>query len=52
MKKMGLVAGMSIAGLIGFGTYILTNKETKPKANKLINNVLDKANDMTNNMIK
>mgnify|MGYP003571286287 CR=1 FL=1 len=50
MKKMGLIAGLSMAGLIGLGTYTLINKNTKNKADKLINNLLDKANDMTQNM--
>lgn len=41
---------MAMAGLIGVGTYVLVNKQTKGKADKLINNILDKANTMTNNM--
>lgn len=52
MKKSGLLAGMAMAGLIGVGTYVLVNKQTKQKADKLINNMLDKANEMTNNMCK
>ena len=51
MKKMGLIAGMTMAGIIGLGTYVLVNKNTKAKADKLINNVLDKANMMTNEMM-
>ena len=51
MKKTGLVCGMIVAGMIGAGTYILVNKQTKGKADKLINNLLDKANTMTNNMM-
>ena len=50
MKKSGIVTGMVMAGLIGFGTYALVNKKTKGKADKLINNILDKANTMTTNM--
>lgn len=50
MKKMGIICGMITAGLIGLGTYTLMNKSTKQKADKLINNVLDKANDLTMNM--
>lgn len=42
---------MMMAGLIGIGTYVLMNKQTKGKADKLINNLLDKANDMTNDMM-
>jgi len=52
MKKMGIVCGMAMAGLIGVGTYVLMNKQTKGKADKLINNLLDKANTATNNMMK
>ena len=49
MKKMGIVTGMAMAGLIGLGTYVLVNKNTKNKADKLINNMLDKANEATMN---
>ena len=52
MNKMGLICGMAIAGAIGLTTYTLVNKNTKGKADKLINNVLDKANNMTSNMMK
>ena len=51
MKKMNLISGMVVAGLIGLGTYTLANRNTKNKADKLINNMLDKANNMTNNMM-
>ena len=47
MKKTGLVTGMFLAGLIGMGAYTLMNKNTKGKADKLINNLLDKANTMS-----
>ncbi len=50
MKKMGIVCGMAMAGLIGVGTYTLMNKKTKNNADKLINNLLDKANTMTDKM--
>ena len=50
MKKSGVLVGMAMAGLIGIGTYALVNKNTKGKADKLINNILDKANTMTTNM--
>jgi len=50
MKKTGIICGMLVAGLIGVGTYALMNKQTKGKADKLINNLLDKANTMTSNM--
>ncbi len=52
MKKMEIVAGMVMAGIIGVGAYTLLNKNTKTKADKLINNLLDKANTMSNNMNK
>ena len=51
MKKTGIICGMAIAGLIGVGTYVLMNKQTKGKADKLINNLLDKANTAANNMM-
>lgn len=47
MKKMSFIAGMTTAGLIGLCTYTLMNKSTKGKADKLINNMLSKANHMT-----
>ena len=49
MNKMGLIVGMTMASVIGITTYTLVNKNTKGKADKLINNMLDKANDMTTN---
>ncbi len=36
-----------MASAIGVGTYVLMNKNTKAKADKLLNNILDKANEMT-----
>lgn len=52
MKKMGIAAMMVSAGLIGIGAYAVMNKNTKNKADKLINNLLDKANDMTSSSNK
>lgn len=52
LKKMEVLSGMVMAGLIGLGAYTLINKSTKNKADKLINTMLDKANTMTNNMSK
>ncbi len=49
MKRMGFISGMAAASLIGITTYALINKNTRNKADKLINNFLDKANDMTSN---
>jgi len=52
MKKMNMVSSIALAGMIGVGTYILMNKNTKAKADKLINTMLDKANHCTENMCK
>ena len=52
MKKMNMVMSLAMAGMIGIGTYVLMNKNTKAKADKLINNMLDKANACANNMCK
>lgn len=52
MKKMNMLASIAMAGMIGMGTYILMNKNTKAKADKLINNMLERANDCTTNMCK
>ena len=52
MKKMNMVMSVALAGMIGMGTYVLMNKNTKAKADKLINNMLDKANECTTNMCK
>lgn len=51
MKKMEVIACMTVASAIGLGTYVLMNKNTKVKADRLINNVLDKANMMTSDMM-
>ena len=48
MKKMCTITSIALAGMIGMGTYILMNKNTKAKADKLISNMLDKANECTN----
>ncbi len=47
MKKMSLIVPIALGGVMGMGAYILMNQNTKVKADKLINNLLDKANDMT-----
>lgn len=52
MKKMEVACGAIMAGLIGLGAYTLMNKNTKNKADKLINSMLDKANEMANDMSK
>ena len=52
MKKMEMISCIAMAGLVGLGAYTLMNKKTKDKADKLINTMLDKANNMSNNMNK
>lgn len=52
MKKMSMVTSIALAGMIGLGAYVLMNKQTKDKADKLLNNMLDKANDCTMQMCK
>ena len=52
MKKMNMAMTLGMVGLIGIGAYTLMNKKTKAKADELINNVLDKANNMSNKMSK
>ena len=46
---MEMIACMAMAGMIGIGVYALMNKNTKNKADKLLNNILDKANNMASN---
>ncbi len=36
--------GILSAGAVGLGTYAIMNKSTKSKADKMINNMLDKVN--------
>ncbi len=50
MKKIGLTIGLLGASMVGLGAYAFMNKNTKNKADKLLNTMLDKANKMTNNM--
>ena len=52
MRKVSIITGMTLAGVIGLGAYILANKNTKIKADKLINSVLDKASLMTKDMME
>lgn len=47
---MNMITSVALAGMIGLGTYVLMNKSTKAKADKLINNMLDKANACTMKM--
>ncbi len=46
MKKMGYVGLMAAAGAIGLMTYSLMNKSTKNSANKLVNDMLNKTDQM------
>lgn len=50
MKKMNTLACLVFSSMVGMTTYVLLNKNTKQKADKLINTMLDKANDFTENM--
>jgi len=52
MKKMNMVMSIALSGMIGMGAYVLMNKNTKRKADMLINNMLDKADKCTSNMCK
>lgn len=52
MKKMSMVTSIALTGMIGLGAYVLMNKQTKDKADKLLNNMLDKANDCTMQMCR
>ena len=52
MKKIGYVAvasGIVAAGIVG---YVLLNKNTRMKANKLLNTVMDEADYKLKNMNK
>lgn len=50
MKKALVSAGVGMACGAGLAAYLLTNKSTKRKADKLLNNMMDEANHMMNNM--
>lgn len=50
MKKSTMLMSAAALGMLGLGAYIFINKKTKKKADKLINNVLDKADSYTKNM--
>ena len=49
MKKTLGVIGLTMLGTAGLTTYVLMNKNTKRNADKLINSMLDEANDMLKN---
>lgn len=50
MKKMAGAIGLTLLGTAGLTAYVLMNKNTKHKADKLINSMLDEANNMVNDM--
>ena len=49
MKKTLGIIGLTMLTTAGFTTYVLMNKNTKRNADKLINSMLDEANDMLKN---
>lgn len=49
MKKTLGIIGLTMLGTAGLTTYVLMNKNTKRNADKLINSMLDEANDMLKN---
>lgn len=49
MKRMGFMAGMLTAGVVGLTAYVLTNKETSKKANKVLNDMLTETDKMIKN---
>ena len=46
MKKTMGIVGLTMLGTAGLTAYVLTNKNTKAKADRLINTMLDEANCM------
>ncbi len=46
MKKMMLATTIGMACGIGLTAYVLTNKNTKKNADKLLNTMMDNANNM------
>ena len=46
MKKTLGIIGLTMLGTAGLTTYVLMNKSTKKNADRLINSMLDEANDM------
>lgn len=49
MKKMMIASTVGMACGAGIAAYLLTNKNTKKKANKLLNTVMDEADQMIKN---
>lgn len=50
MKKMLVSASVGMACGAGLAAYLLTNKSTKRKADKLLNNMMTEANQMIDKM--
>ena len=50
MKKTMGIVGLTMLATAGLTAYVLTNKETKKNADKLINSMLDEANCMVKHM--
>ncbi len=46
MKKTMGIVGLTMLGTAGLTAYVLLNKNTKKQADRLINSMLDEANDM------
>lgn len=47
MKKVGLLMGLGMASVVSLGAYAFINKKTNKNATELLNNMLEKANDLT-----
>lgn len=50
MKKALVSASVGMACGAGLAAYLLTNKKTKRNADKLLNNMMNEANQMINKM--
>jgi len=50
MKKTLVSAGVGMACGAGLAAYLLTNKRTKRNADRLLNNMMNEANEMINKM--
>ena len=50
MKKMMGIIGLTMITTAGLTTYVIMNKNTKKNADKLINSMLDEANNMVKNI--
>ena len=50
MKKMMIASGIGMACGAGMVAYLLTNKNTKKNADKLLNTMMEEANDKMKKM--